>query len=63
MPGPKPIDIEVSEEARQGLERLASRHTTRQQIALRARLILCMAKGQSNSEIARKWQVQLNTVR
>lgn len=63
MPGPKPIDMEVSEEARQGLERIASRHTSRQQIALRARLILRMAEGQRNSKIARELQVQLNTVR
>jgi hypothetical protein len=45
MRGPKPPAITLTEVERQELQRLIKRHTTPQQIALRARLILAAADG------------------
>jgi len=63
MPGPKPTPIELSEAARQELQKLVRRHNVRQQIALRARIILAAGDGQSNAEIVRMLHVTLDTVR
>jgi transposase len=52
MPGPKPAKIELSEEVRQALEKLTARHTTGQQKAQRARIILKAAEGKNHTEIA-----------
>jgi putative transposase len=61
MRGPKPPLVELSAEERQGLEALARRHTTPQQIALRARIILSAADGFNNARIARQLGVNVNT--
>jgi transposase len=63
MPGPKPPEIELSDEARQGLEKLVRRHNTPQQVALRGRIVLAAADGQNNSQIAKKLEVSLPTAR
>jgi putative transposase len=63
MPGPKLPPIEVRGEARAELERLVRRHTTGQQLAERARIILFLADGLNNSEVARAAGVHLDTVR
>jgi putative transposase len=63
MPGPKPPPIEVSAEERAELERLVRRHTTGQQLAERARIVLLMADGRNNSEVARAVAVDVDTVR
>jgi putative transposase len=52
MPGPKPEPIELSEEVRQALEKLAARHTTGQQKAQRVRIILKAAEGKNHAQIA-----------
>ena len=63
MPGPKPPEIKLTDEARQGLEKLVRGHNTPQQIALRARIILAAADGQNNSQIAKKLEVSVVTPR
>jgi putative transposase len=63
MPGPKPIQIELSDAERSELEQLVRRHTTPQQIALRARLVLACATEANNSQIARQEDVNVDTVR
>ncbi len=63
MRGPKPPMIEVTEVARQDLEALVRRHTTPQQLALRARIVLAAADGANNAEIARQLDSSLDTVR
>jgi putative transposase len=63
MYGPKLLPLDLSDPERQGLEHLIRRHTPRQQIALRARLILAAADGQSNTAIAHQFQVSLDCVR
>ena len=45
MPGRKPAKLELNEEIRQELEKLVARHTTGQQKAQRARIILKAADG------------------
>jgi putative transposase len=63
MPGPKPARIELSEAERQESQRLVRRHNIRQQVALRARIILAAGDGKSNAEIARMLHITLDTVR
>lgn len=63
MPGPKPTPIELSEEVRQELEKLAARHTTGQQKAQRARIILKCAEGKNNAAIARELKQSIDMVR
>jgi putative transposase len=53
MRGPKPDPLSLSESERSELQRLAHRHSTAQQIALRARIILEADAGLNNSQIAR----------
>lgn len=62
MPGPKADPIELSEAAEQELRRLASAHTTGQQLAKRCQIILLASSGQSSSAIARKLEVRRWTV-
>src|SRR5689334_12500986 len=63
MPGPKLPPLEVSGEERGELERLVRRHTTGQQLAERARIILALSEGLNQSEVARAAGVHIETVR
>jgi putative transposase len=63
MPGPQPEPIELSAKARRELEKLAARHTTGQQKAQRARIILKAADGKNNAEIARELNQSIDIVR
>lgn len=63
MRGPKPTAIVLSDIERHELEHLARRHSTPQQIALRARIVLAAADGATNCQIARQLDVSLDTVR
>jgi putative transposase len=63
MPGPSPKPIALSEEVRQDLEKLVARHTTGQQKAQRARIILKAAEGVNNAQIARELHQSIDMVR
>ena len=63
MPGPKPPTVDLTEEEQQDLEMLVRRHSTPQQIALRARIVLAAAEGKNNSEIAGEEGVDVHTSR
>lgn len=63
MRGPKPPAIELPEEARRELVALVRRHTTPQQVALRARLVLAAASGLNNAQVARQEGVDVETAR
>src|SRR5262245_20469756 len=63
MRGPKPAAIEVTEEARRELVALVRRHTTPQQVALRARLVLAAAAGLNNAQAARQEGTDVETAR
>jgi putative transposase len=61
--GPKPANIELSEAERDELQALVRRRRTPQQIGRRARLILAAAAGSHNSQIARQFGLETDTVR
>lgn len=61
--GPKPPAVQLMDTERQELEKLVKRHSTEQQIALRARIVLAAAAGKGNAEIGRELQVTVDTAR
>jgi putative transposase len=63
MRGPKPPLIDLADAERHALERLARRHATPQQLALRAQIVLAAAEGANNCQIARQLDVSLDMVR
>jgi len=63
MPGPKPPEIRLPDETRQGLEKLVNRHNTRQQIALRGRIILLADDGLNNGQISRELKISIDMAR
>jgi transposase len=63
MPTPKAQVVKLSEKECKELEKLVSKHQTGQQMALRARIILAANSGQTNTEIAQKYEVKHDTVK
>ena len=63
MRGPKPPTIELTNAERQALDGLVRRHSTAQQVALRARIVLAAAEGKNNAQIARQLDVSIDMVR
>lgn len=63
MKGPKPPAVVLSEAERQALEKLVKAHSTPQQIALRARVILTASQGLNNEQVGRALQVGVDMVR
>jgi putative transposase len=63
MRGPKPPSIALSDLQRQELDALTRRHSTPQQLSLRAHIVLAAADGANNAQIARLLTVSLNMVR
>jgi transposase len=63
MRGPKPLTIDLSDTVRRELQALVRRHTTPQQIALRARIVLAAADDANNCQIARQLDLSLDMVR
>jgi putative transposase len=61
--GPKPPAVQLTDSERQELEKLVKRHSTEQQIALRARIVLAAAAGKGNAQIGRELQVTVDTAR
>ncbi|GAC1564500.1 MAG: hypothetical protein NVS2B7_38480 [Herpetosiphon sp.] len=63
MRGPKPPVVELASDVRQELEGLRRRHSLPHQLALRLRIILAAADGVNNSQIARRLELDVDTVR
>jgi len=63
MRGPKPPRIELTNAERCVLDELVRRHSTAQQIALRARIIMAAAEGHNNARIARDLSISITMVR
>jgi putative transposase len=63
MPSPKPLPVTLTSAEQEELTALVRRHTTPQQIALRARIVLLAAAGCNNSQIARTLGLEADTVR
>ena len=61
MPGRQAPVVKLSEAERAGLEKLIKRHQVGQQIALRAKIVLAAADGQSNQAIRNRYKVTLDT--
>ncbi len=61
MPTPKATEVKLSEEEKTGLEQFVRRHNVGQQVALRGRIILAAGQGETNSAIAAKLKVSINT--
>lgn len=61
--GPKPAELQLSEEERKGLEALLHRYSTPQQLAKRGRIVQAAAEGKRNAEIARDLSVSIDMVR
>jgi len=63
MPNPKARAVNLTDDERQGLEKLVHRHNVGQQAALRGRIVLASADGKKNTQIAEEQKVTLDTVR
>jgi putative transposase len=63
MRGPKPPTIDLADAERHELERLVRRHSTPQQVVVRAQIVLAAADGANNCQIARTLEVSLDMVR
>ena len=63
MRGPKPPMIELTSSERGELDNLLRRHSTPQQLALRARIVLAAAEGLNNGQIVRGLGVSRDMVR
>src|SRR5215208_3224707 len=63
MRGPKPPIIELTRSERSELNSLLRRHSTPQQLALRARIVLAAADGLNNGQIVRQLGVSRDMVR
>lgn len=61
--GPNPIEVILSDQEAQALEKCVKRHTTAQQIAQRVRIIQAAAGGQNNAQIARELGVSIDRAR
>jgi putative transposase len=55
--------VVLSEKEREELTQMSKRHRSEQQVALRARMVLAAAQGQTNAWIARELEVNVDTVR
>jgi len=63
MSGPPATAVAVASEERAELERLVRAHTTPQQVALRARIILVAAEGLTNVRVGQRVGVSREAVR
>ncbi len=63
MRGPQPAKIELSASEKQELEMLTRRHSSAQQLVLRARIVLLANAGKNNEQIARELNITVDTAR
>jgi putative transposase len=63
MPRLKPPEVKLADGERDALETLVCRHNTRQQIALRGRIVLAASDGKDNRQIACKLGIHRDTAR
>jgi putative transposase len=63
MRGPQPPLVTLTADERDALDTLVRRHTTAQQLAVRARIILAAAAGHNKAQIARCVGMDVDTVR
>jgi putative transposase len=61
--GPKPTHLALSASVHAELDTLIRRHTTPQQMVLRARIVLLAHRGYNNQDIARQLDISIHTAR
>src|SRR6266568_3350059 len=54
--------VVLSEKEQETLTRISRRYRSEQQVALRARIVLAAAQGQSNARIARELEIDVDTL-
>ncbi len=55
--------VVLTEKEQEALTRISRRYRSEQQVALRARIVLAAAQGQSNAAIARELKINVDTAR
>lgn len=63
MRGRKPVAVMLTDEEKNGLNKLIRRHNVSQQIAKRARVVLAADVGKSNSQIVREMSISRDMAR
>jgi transposase len=63
MSGPRPTTVALTSEEQDELDRLVRAHTTPQQLALRARIVLLAAEGLNNVQVSQRAGVSREAVR
>jgi putative transposase len=63
MPRLAPAELSLREEEKEELQRLVNRHSTAQQIALRAQIILEASEGKNHTEIAKRLEISRDMAR
>lgn len=63
MKGRRPTRIELSQREKQELEAVTRRHSSAQQLVLRARIVLLANEGKNNKEIAHALAINVDTAR
>jgi putative transposase len=63
MPDPRPVPIELDNETRAALEKVARQYSTSQQLAQRVRIILLAGAGKNHSQISQELGISLDMAR
>lgn len=63
MPKLAPKKLSLTTEEREQLEQILKRHSTPQQIAIRAKIVLLAEEGRNHHEIGRELEISLNMAR
>ncbi len=63
MRGPQPAKVELSLSEKQELEAITRRHSSAQQLVLRACIVLLANEGKNNEQIGRELKITVDTAR
>ena len=61
--GPQPAKVELSLREKQELEAVTRRHSSAQQLVIRARIVLLANEGRNNEQIGRELKITVDTAR
>jgi transposase len=61
--GPQPAKVELGLSEKQGLETITHRHSSAQQVVVRARIVLLAHEGKNNEQIGRELKITVDTAR
>lgn len=63
MKGPQPAKVELGLSEKQELEAVTHRHSSAQQLVVRARIVLLAHEGKNNEQIGRELKITVDTAR